>query len=128
MTASSSRADWAASKEGDTGASEVGLSERLPVPSRGFPVTEFECRLSRAQSFLRRDHLDALLVTSPQQVRYFTGFDTQFWESPTRPWYVIVPRDGMPIAVIPEIGESGMHATWLGDIRTWAAPNPQDDG
>ena len=89
---------------------------------------EFEAQLSRAQAFLRRDRLDALLVTSPQQVRYFTGFDSQFWESPTRPWYVVVPRDGMPIAVIPEIGASGMHATWLRDIRTWAAPNPQDDG
>ena len=125
MTNSSVRQDRVAAN----GEQKGSLKGGQPVlPRRGFPVGEFEARLSRAQAFLRRDRLDALLVTSPQQVRYFTGFDSQFWESPTRPWYVVVPRDGMPIAVIPEIGASGMHATWLRDIRTWAAPNPQDDG
>ncbi|HVD00045.1 MAG TPA: Xaa-Pro peptidase family protein, partial [Candidatus Dormibacteraeota bacterium] len=45
-----------------------------------------------------------------------------------RPWYTVVPRDGLPIAVIPEIGEPGMRATWIRDIRTWPAPDPEDDG
>ena len=27
-----------------------------------------------------------------------------FWESPTRPWFVVVPAAGDPIAVIPEVG------------------------
>jgi len=61
-------------------------------------------------------------------VRYFSGFHSQFWESPTRPWYLLLPRDGKPVAVIPEIGAAGMAATWLDDIRTWPAPRPEDDG
>ncbi|MBB5159881.1 M24 family metallopeptidase [Saccharopolyspora phatthalungensis] len=100
----------------------------VKTPPRGFPAAEFEQRTSRAQRAMREHGLDALLVTAPQQVRYFTGFDTQFWESPTRPWYVVVPAAGAPVAVIPEIGEPGMRATWVTDVRTWPAPNPGDDG
>ena len=75
------------------------------------------------------DHeLDGLLVTSEQHVRYFTGFDSQFWASPTRPWFVVVPREGDLIAVIPEIGGPVMAKTWVDDIRTWPAPVPEDDG
>jgi Xaa-Pro dipeptidase len=103
------------------------MTEPLPEPARGFPPEEFARRLERAQEYLRRDGLAGLLVTSPQQVRYFTGFDTQFWESPTRPWYTVVPENGLPIAVIPELGEPGMRATWVRDIRTWTSPNPEDE-
>ena len=49
-------------------------------------------------------------------MRYFTGFDSQFWESPTRPWYLVVPSEGKPVAIIPEIGEAGMRSTWIDDV------------
>ena len=73
-------------------------------PPRGFPVSEFENRLARAQAMMAQAGLDALLLCSEPEVRYFTGFLTQFWQSPTRPWFVIVPKGAKPIAVIPEIG------------------------
>jgi Xaa-Pro dipeptidase len=98
------------------------------VPVRGFTVAEFEARLARAQSIMRDDGFDALVVCSPHNVRYFSGFDSQFWESPTRPWFIVVPANGAPIAVIPEIGAPAMACTWLDDIRTWPAPRPGDDG
>ncbi len=72
--------------------------------------------------------MDGLVLTMPQNFRYFSGFNSQFWESPTRPFFLVVPRDGKPIAVIPEIGGPGMETTWIGDIRTWPAPRPSDDG
>ncbi|MGE4249613.1 MAG: M24 family metallopeptidase [Parvibaculaceae bacterium] len=100
----------------------------LKIPRRGFTPAEFERRMARAQTIMDRHGFDALLVTSPPNVRYFTGFDTQFWESPTRPWFVVVPRDRDPIAVIPEIGGPEMALTWVRDIRTWPAPVPEDDG
>ena len=95
---------------------------------RGFERREFEARLARAQAAMSDDELDALVVTTAPNVRYFTGFNTQFWESPTRPWFVVVPREGEPVAVIPEIGAPGMAGTWVEDIRTWPAPRPDDDG
>jgi Xaa-Pro dipeptidase len=95
---------------------------------RGFERREYEARLARAQAAMSEDELDALVVTTAPNVRYFTGFDTQFWESPTRPWFVVVPRQGAIVAVIPEIGEPGMAGTWVDDVRTWPAPRPDDDG
>ena len=97
-------------------------------PARGFPRSEFEARAARAQALMTEAGLDGLLVTIKANVRYFSGFDSQFWESPTRPWFLLVPRDGAPAAVIPEIGAPGMAATWVEDIRTWPAPVPEDDG
>ncbi len=98
------------------------------LPRRGFTPSEFAHRTGRAQSIMRKHGLDALLVSAPPNVRYFSGFDTQFWESPTRPWFIVVPLDGSPIAVIPEIGAPEMALTWISDIRTWPAPVPSDDG
>ena len=98
------------------------------IPPRGFDVCEFENRLLRAQRQMQADGIDALLLTTEPEVRYFSGFFTQFWESPTRPWFLVVPLAGKPIAVIPEIGLAGMASTWIGDIRTWPAPRPADDG
>ncbi len=101
---------------------------RPEAVGRGFDRGEFEARLARAQAAMTDDELDALVVTTAPNVRYFTGFNTQFWESPTRPWFVVVPRAGAAIAVIPEIGAPGMAETWIQDIRTWPAPRPDDDG
>jgi Xaa-Pro aminopeptidase len=97
-------------------------------PKRGFSPAEFELRASRAQAVMSEHKLDAIVLTTPANIRYFSGFDTQFWESPTRPWFVVVPRAGAPIAVIPEIGGPEMALTWLKDIRTWPSPRPADDG
>ncbi len=98
------------------------------APARGFPRAEFAARAERARELMTEAGLDAIMVTSEQHVRWFTGFDSQFWASPTRPWFVVVPREGSLIAVIPEIGAPGMAKTWVEDIRTWPAPVPEDDG
>ena len=95
---------------------------------RGFATDEYQNRLARAQQMMVASGLDALFLTTETDVRYFTGFLTRFWESPTRPWYVIIPQSGKPIAVIPSIGAALMARTWIADIRTWSAPDLQDDG
>lgn len=96
--------------------------------TRGFPRSEHETRVARAQVLMGKAGLDALLLTTEADIRYVTGFLTRFWESPTRPWYVILPAAGAPIAVIPSIGGALMAKTWVSDIRTWRAPTPGDDG
>lgn len=97
-------------------------------PDRGFADAEFASRLERAQRMMRAMELDALLLSTEPDVRYFTGFLTQFWQSPTRPWFLVVPASGKPIAVIPEIGAALMAGTWIDDIRTWESPRPEDEG
>ena len=111
-----------------TSPSSVAGAPEVPLPERGFPPEEFEARAKRAQQMLAERHLDAMLVCTEPEVRYLTGFHTPFWQSPTRPWFVVLPVDGKPIAVIPAIGASSMTATWIDDVRTWPAPRPVDDG
>ena len=98
------------------------------APARGFEQAEFEARCERAQRRMRDLEIDAMLLTTEPQLRYFTGFLTQFWHSPTRPWFLLLPLTGKPIAVIPSIGVAGMSLTWIDDIRSWSSPQPGDDG
>jgi len=93
-----------------------------------FPAEEYRRRVSALQAGMAGDGLDALLLTTPADVFYVSGFLTRFWESPARPWFVVVPAKGQPVAVIPSIGADLMGRTWLRDIRTWDAPHPADDG
>ena len=95
---------------------------------RGFARAEYEGRLAQAQDLMAAHGLSALLLTTEAEIRYFTGFLTRFWESPSRPWYLVLPAAGLPIAVIPSIGAALMAQTWVSDIRTWRAPVPMDDG
>lgn len=92
------------------------------------PLSEHKARLTRAQARMDAAGLDALLLTTEPEVRYFSGFLTRFWQSPTRPWFLVVPAKGDPIAVVPSIGAALMARTWITDIRTWDAPAPEDDG
>ena len=94
----------------------------------GFPADEFQGRITRLQSAMTERDLSALLLTSAADFFYVTGFLTRFWESPARPWFLVVPCDRPPVAVIPSIGEPLMARTGLADIRTWEAPDPRDDG
>lgn len=93
-----------------------------------FPVEEFERRTEAAQAAMRDHGFEALFFMTEPEVRYFTGFRTLFWQSPTRPWFLVVPAKGKPVAVVPEIGGALMRATWLDDVRTWSSPAADDDG
>ncbi|MFV1528849.1 MULTISPECIES: M24 family metallopeptidase [unclassified Phaeobacter] len=100
----------------------------MTAPDRGFPEQEFAARTTAAQAKMAKANMTGLLLTTEPEVRYFSGFHTLFWQSPTRPWFLFVPATGKPIAIIPEIGADLMRRTWIDDIRTWSAPAPEDDG
>ena len=93
-----------------------------------FSASEFRARVQRAQERMAERGLGALLLTTEADLRYFSGFLTRFWESPCRPWFLVVPAAGDPVAVIPAIGEAAMRRSWISDIRVWPAPDPEDDG
>ncbi|WP_323768549.1 Xaa-Pro peptidase family protein [Marinovum sp.] len=100
----------------------------MTAPDRGFPTAEYAGRTARAQAAMARAGMAGLLLTTEPEVRYFSGFHTLFWQSPTRPWFLFLPASGRPVAVIPEIGAALMRRTWIEDIRSWSAPAPGDDG
>ncbi|MCR9908263.1 Xaa-Pro peptidase family protein [Vibrio campbellii] len=100
----------------------------LIAPPRGFEKAEFEQRTYELQKRMKEQQIDAAFFTTEPEFRYFSGFKSQFWESPTRPWFLVVPSTGKPIAVVPEIGASGFEDTWVDDVRSWPSPRPEDDG
>tara|TARA_Y100000741_G_scaffold362443_1_gene348235 strand:- start:415 stop:1569 length:1155 start_codon:yes stop_codon:yes gene_type:complete len=95
---------------------------------RGFEIKEYKERIIKAQKLMEKNNLEMLLITSPQNFRYFTGLDSYFWESPTRPWFLLITLKSNPIAVVPTIGKTAIEKTWIKDIRTWQSPNPDDEG
>ncbi len=96
--------------------------------ARGFPEAEFRERTTRAQVMMGDAGLSALLLTTEPELRYFTGFLTRFWESPTRPWFLVLPLSGEPVAVIPSIGRALMGQSWIREMRCWRSPDYEDDG
>jgi Xaa-Pro dipeptidase len=95
---------------------------------RGFSEKEYQERTSKLQRKMQDNNIDVTLITSPHNFRYFTGLDSYFWESPTRPWFLLIPQSNDPIAVIPSIGETSLKKTWIKNIQTWPSPQPEDEG
>ena len=100
----------------------------MATPSRGFNNAEFAARCTLIQAAMTQADVGALLLTSEAEIRYFTGFMTQFWQSPTRPWFVVIPSSGKPIAIIPSIGIPLMRQCYTENIISWASPAAHDDG
>ena len=97
--------------------------------ARGFPPDEFEARWDRLRSTMTEARLDAILVSTEANFHYISGFTSQTWVSPTRPRYLILPRNAAPIAIVPTSNAQGIVATTpIRDVRSWQAPNPGDDG
>lgn len=103
-------------------------NEQKPSPRRGFEISEFCMRTSKAQNMMSLHGLSAMLLTTEPEFRYFSGFHTPFWQSPTRPWFLVIPSKGKPVAVIPKIRAACMANTWIEDIRIWPASQSEDDG
>ncbi len=100
----------------------------MQAPLPDFDNAEFESRTTALQAGMQKAGIDALLLTTEPDVRYVSGFLTRFWESPTRPWFLVVPSLGEPVAIVPAIGAALMARTWIRDIRTWDSPDLADDG
>lgn len=90
-----------------------------------FTTQEYQTRTAKAQKLMAEAGIDALLLCTEAEFRYFSGFRSAFWKSPTRCWYLIVPQNADPIAIIPTIGQGLMKQTWISDIRTFPAPDPE---
>ena len=76
------------------------MNSRCTPPPRGFPAAEFAGRLERAQEHMAVLSMDAMLLTTDVDIRYFSGFLTQFFQSPTRTWFLVVPKAGKPVAAL----------------------------
>ena len=62
------------------------------IAQRGFDTAEFARRCASAQAVMATQDLGAVLLASEAEIRYFTGFMTQFWQSPTGLGLLSCPR------------------------------------
>ena len=93
-----------------------------------FPKEEFTNRISKIQENLEQENIEAIIITSPSNFRYFSGLDSNFWESPTRPWFLIISKNDPVKAIIPSIGITAIEKTFIKNIEVWQSPNPKDEG
>lgn len=97
-------------------------------PRRGFAKGEYAARTAKLQDAMAKRGWDIVLLTGAADIGYITGFLTPFFLSPTRPWFVVVPQRGMPVAVVPQIGAAAMRRCYVGEVHEWQSPQPADEG
>lgn len=76
-----------------------------------FSMTEFQRRLGELRERMEAHELDAMIVTTPENICYLTGF-----ESPGHYYFhaVVIPAEGEPFTVPRQLEDSGIQAlTWL---------------
>ena len=107
-----------------TGNAHIGLPDLEPIPR-----SEYIERVRYLQEELSRQRLDGLFITSEDNFRYFTGFFSPVWINLTRPRYCIIPTTGEPCIISASSNVTIVERTsWVADVRSWVAPNPEDDG
>lgn len=83
-----------------------------------FETAEYERRLYKAQSVMAERNVDALFICTQANFRYFTGHVTHRWLNNFTPLFCVIPREGLPILLVPAI-EMGMASAnpWIRDVR-----------
>jgi Xaa-Pro dipeptidase len=88
-----------------------------------FPNSEYERRHKAVSALMREQGIDALLVTSKENVIYFSGIQTIEWISKHRPMGFLIPvAPKKPLLVIPEtLVAVARETSWVTEVRPWGA-------
>ena len=90
---------------------------------RLFPRDEYAARLQRAREMMEGAGLAALFLTSPKNLTYLTGYRTNLFSSTFRPFTALIPREGEPVLLLPNLEEGlGRGTCWFEDVRSWGGP------
>jgi Xaa-Pro aminopeptidase len=85
-----------------------------------FSVDEYKARYARVQQLMQKQNVSALVLSDASNLIYVTGYRTILFQSKFRPFFAIVPAQGDPVLVLPnlEVGD-GRKTSWVEDIRGW---------
>lgn len=84
-----------------------------------FSTDEFETRLTAIQAALKDRGLDALIVTTPENVYYLTGYDATVR---SEGWFqaLVVPADGTPTFVVPAFESPNVSiGSWIDEFQAY---------
>lgn len=91
------------------------------VPVDGRAIHERRWRALKVR--MAAEGMDALVVSNVVNLRYLTGHAPPISVSPTRPWHVVLPRDGDPVAVVPTLGRHDFEVEGhAGAVLDFASP------
>lgn len=94
-----------------------------------FPTEEYLKRVEKARQKMGEYNIDALLLTSKENVVYFSGILTIGWGSKHRPMGVVVPRssDKPVVIIIPEtLFDVSYQSSWIDEVRPWGGWRRKD--
>ncbi|WP_456652104.1 aminopeptidase P family N-terminal domain-containing protein [Bradyrhizobium sp. LM2.3] len=84
------------------------------IPYAPFPRAEYEDRVEQARRSMREHAIDALLVTSEHNLRYFVGEPSTTPQQTTRPRFLLILSSDEAVAVVPEgIDQFYKETTWV---------------
>ena len=88
-----------------------------PPRTRLFPIEEYEQRLRKVRVLMERTGLDALLVHTPENIFYLTGYQTPgyYWHQA-----LVLPLDSEPVFIAPPHEASLVpEFCWVNDVRLY---------
>ena len=108
----------------------MAFAEEYRLKWTDFPRDEYERRTQRAQELMAADGLDVVVLTSKENVEYFSGFQTGHWNSKSFPTAALVlHRTKDPILVIAQFfSGTAFSTTWVDHLMTFNEPHaaPRD--
>ncbi|GAA3728676.1 hypothetical protein GCM10022239_01790 [Leifsonia bigeumensis] len=103
----------------------MAFAEEYRLKWTDFPRDEYERRTHRAQELMAVDGLDVVVLTSQENVEYFSGFQTGHWNSKSFPTAALVlHRTKDPILVIAQFfSGTAFSTTWVDHLMTFNEPH-----
>lgn len=90
---------------------------------KSFSVEEFRLHNQKLQSEMEKQGIDMLLLSTPENIYYSTGYRSWYTSSLFRPVYVLVPREGDPAIILRLLEKTTVQYTsWTTRIYCWGTP------
>ena len=89
-----------------------------------FPLLEYESRIKRIRSAMKRASIDALILSNEANVVYCTGFLNGYWIATMHDdaQVALIPVDDIeePVLFVPDHLEQTARTSCISDIRVWS--------
>ncbi len=103
----------------------MAFAEEYRLKWADFPKDEYETRVRRAQELMSQEGLDVVILTSGENVEYFSGFQNGHWNSKSFPTgALLLHREKEPVLIIPRFFSGTAWSTsWVSDLAIFNEPH-----
>ena len=98
-------------------AGKEGKMNEYPEYLKSFPRTEYEAHVRKMQEEMKKNDIDMLLLSSPENIFYITGYRSWYMSSLFRPVLVFLPMEGEPAISLRILEKSTVeNVSWCRNI------------